>query len=85
MVASQAGLLGLTLLIGWLLAQLRTALRQGDAGVPALLVWLAMAGAGLFNVVLRDAKFGVPLLMLAALATAAARLPAAPVLSQARR
>lgn len=73
MVASQTGLVGLALLIGWLLAQLRAALRQGDAGVVALLVWLSMAGAGLFNVVLRDAKFGVPLLMLAALAGAMAR------------
>jgi hypothetical protein len=42
--------------------------------VPAsLLVWGALAWAGFFNVVLRDGKFAVPLLMLAALAWAGAR------------
>ncbi len=53
--------------------------RHGHAAVPALLVLVAFLWAALFNVVLRDPKFALPLLMLAAMTGAAARSPAAPL------
>ena len=61
-------------LVAWaagLLLVLRAArgvARRGKAGVPALLLLTALCWAGLFNVVLRDAKFALPLLLLSALA-----------------
>lgn len=73
LLAQQVGLPGLTLLLGLLYACIRAALRAGPAGIPMLMVWLAIAWTGLFNAVLRDAKFALPLLLLAALATALAR------------
>ncbi|MFT3817632.1 MAG: O-antigen ligase family protein [Rubrivivax sp.] len=51
----------------------RGAARRGKAGVPALLLLTALCCAGLFNVVLRDAKFALPLLLLSALAWGASR------------
>lgn len=73
LIAQQAGLAGLAMLL-WLWASMaRESLRAGAGGVPALLVWVAMAWAGLFNAVLRDGKFALPLLLLAALTAAAAR------------
>lgn len=71
LVAQQTGLAGLVLLLARLLAPLVAALRAGSAGLPMLMVWLAIASAGLFHAVLRDAKFSLPLLMLAATAAAA--------------
>lgn len=73
LVAAQLGVAGL-LLLGWLLAtHLLRAWRAGPAGHAALLVWTAIAVTGLFNVVLRDAKLALPLLLLAAMAAAASR------------
>ena len=66
-------------LVAWaagLLLVLRAArgvARRGRAGVPALLLLTALCWAGLFNVVLRDAKFALPLLLLSALAWGASR------------
>ena len=50
---------------------LRQSWRAGPGSHAALLVWAAMAAAGFFNVILRDGRFAVPLLMVAALAWAA--------------
>lgn len=72
LVAEQAGIAGLVLLLAVIGAMLLAAARRGAAGVPALLVWTALATAGLFNAVLRDGKFSLPLLLLAAIAGAAA-------------
>ena len=77
LVLSQLGAIGIALL-AWLLgSQLRRAWQAGDAGLAALAAWTAIAWTGLFNVVLRDAKFALPLLLLAALAGAAQREPGA--------
>ena len=73
LLAQQAGVAGLGVLLWLLLAALRRALAAGPAGVPALMVWTALACLGLFNAVLRDAKFALPLLLLAALGTALSR------------
>lgn len=78
LIAEQAGLVGLGLWLWFLAACFRTSWQAGHAGDAALMVWLAVAWSGLFNVVVRDAKFALPLLMLAALATAAARISADP-------
>lgn len=51
----------------------RRAACHGAAMQPALLVLAAAAWTALFNVVLRDPKFALPLLLLAALAWAAGR------------
>lgn len=66
MIAAQVGLVGLALalLVAW--KQVRAAwLASPVPGAPALLVWFTVAWGGLFNVVLRDSAFGLPLLMLA--------------------
>lgn len=70
LVVVQTGLPGLILLLVALWTHATRDLRQNlFPVVPAsLMVWSALAWAGLFNVVLRDAKFALPLLMLAALA-----------------
>lgn len=78
LLAQQGGAVALALWLWLLLAGLRQALQAGAAGVPALMAWTALAWTGLFNAVLRDAKFALPLLLLAALAIAAARDSAAP-------
>lgn len=73
LLAQQIGGVGVALWL-WLLAEcLRQAAIRGAAGVPLLLVWIAIAWTGLFNAVLRDAKFSLPLILLAALALAASR------------
>lgn len=73
LVLSQLGAIGIVLL-GWvLLGHLRRAWRAGDAGLAALVAWSAIAWTGLFNVVLRDAKFALPLLLVAGLAGAVQR------------
>lgn len=48
--------------------------RRGHDAVPALLVLTALLWTALFNVVLRDAKFALPLLMLSALAWGASTI-----------
>ena len=73
LVLSQLGAVGIVLL-GWLLlGHLRRAWRAGDAGLAALVAWTAITWTGLFNVVLRDAKFALPLLLVAGLAGAVQR------------
>ena len=73
LMTAQLGLAGLALWLWLLAAHLRHAWRSGPAGFAALLAWTAVAWAGLFNVVLRDAKFALPLLLLAGFAGALAR------------
>lgn len=73
LIAVQGGWVALGLIGIALGATLQTLWRRGSASVPALLVLTAMLGTGLFNVVLRDAKFALPLLTLAAWAGSASR------------
>jgi len=70
LVLAQGGVLGLALLLGWWWQVLRQAWRPGAGSHGALLVWASLAAAGFFNVILRDGRFAVPLLMVAALAWA---------------
>lgn len=79
LIAAQGGLVALALWWALLVRASRSALRAGIAGLPALLVWVTVAWTGLFNVVIRDAKFAVPLLLLTGLAMAAARSAAMPL------
>lgn len=78
LLAFQGG--AVLLLAGLLLLAfiVRRAARHGAATQPALLVLAAAAWTALFNVVLRDPKFALPLLLLAALAWAAGRESGAP-------
>jgi len=78
LVLAQGGVLGLALLLGWWWQVLRQAWRPGAGSHGALLVWAALAAAGFFNVILRDGRFAVPLLMVAALAWAARPAPLKP-------
>lgn len=73
LITQQAGLAGLALWLAVLATGWRTAWRAGRAGQPALLVWTALAWAAMFNVAVRDAKFALPLLILAGLAMALVR------------
>lgn len=73
LVAAQLGSVGVLLLIGLLACNLHLAWRSGQAGLPLLVVWSAIAWSGWFNVVLRDSKFALPLLLLAGMAGAASR------------
>lgn len=73
LLAQQAGLLAPLLWLVWLLTIARAGWSAGAGGVPALLAVTALAWNGLFNSVLRDAKFALPLLLLAALGLAVAR------------
>ena len=73
LLASQLGLVGLALWLAVITAYLAHAWRSRPAGGASLVVWTAIACSAFFNVVLRDAKFALPLLMLAALALAASR------------
>ena len=73
LIASQVGAVGTALWIAVLAVYLAQAWRAGRAGDASLLVWTAIAWSALFNVVIRDAKFALPLLLLAALALAASR------------
>ena len=75
LMTAQLGLAGLALWLWLLAAQLLHAWRSGPPGYIALLVWTAVAWAGLFNVVLRDTRFALPLLLLAGFAGALARGP----------
>lgn len=71
LLAQQGGFIALALWLLVLANRLWAAARAGRAGVPSLLFWTALAWVGLFNAVLRDGKFGLPLILLAALAAAA--------------
>lgn len=84
MLAQQVGLVGLALWLWVLVSGLRDAAHHGRAGLPALLGWTAVAYTCLFNAALRDAKFSLPLLLVAALATAAMRDAARPLDRHAR-
>jgi hypothetical protein len=75
LVATQGGAVALALLLAAIVAALRAAQRAGPDGHALLLVLVTLVVAGLFNVVLRDAKFALPLLTLAVLAGAASRPP----------
>jgi O-antigen ligase len=70
LLAQQGGLVALLAWLACVLAAVQAAVRAGPAGVPALLVWTSLAFAALFNAALRDAKMAVPLMLLAAAATA---------------
>lgn len=73
LIAEQAGLPALAAWLALLAAYLLRSWRAGAAGLPGLMVWSAFAWASLFSVTIRDAKFAMPLLLLAALALAASR------------
>lgn len=70
LVAVQAGLPAALLLLAWLSWMALVSARAGHQGAPALMLWLTVALSGLAHAVLRDAKFALPLLLLAGLATA---------------
>lgn len=70
LVAAQLGAAGLLLLLTLLAVNLRQAWRAGTPGQAALLVWTAIAWTGLFNVVIRDSKFALPMLIMAGFAGA---------------
>lgn len=71
LLAQQAGVFAPLLWLWWLGRGAHAAVRAG--AVPAVLAWTALGWIGLFNAVLRDAKFALPLLLLLALALAAGR------------
>jgi O-antigen ligase len=73
LVATQGGAVAIALLLAAMVAALRAAQRAGRDGHALLLVLVTLVVAGLFNVVLRDAKFALPLLTLAVLAGAVGR------------
>lgn len=73
LIAEQVGLIGVTMWLAVLAAHLTQAWRAGRAGDASWLIWTTIAWSALFNVVVRDAKFAVPMLLLAALAQAAYR------------
>ena len=75
LLAHQGGAVAVGLWLWLLAAAWRQAAAAGAAGVPALMAWTALAWVGLFNAVLKDAKFALPLLLLAALATAWCQKP----------
>jgi O-antigen ligase len=73
MIGTQVGVIGVLLLLLALAGSWRQAWLAGPAGTAALMAWTLLATSSLFNAMLRDAKFGLPLLTLAALGLAAAR------------
>lgn len=73
LIAAQVGAMGIALWIAVLATYLVLAWRAGRQGDASLLVWTAIAWSALFSVAVRDAKFAMPLLLLAALALAASR------------
>lgn len=77
LLAQQAGLPALALFAALVVAQLRAARAAGVDGTPLLVAWVTIAVAAAFNAIIRDAKFALPLLLLAALGAARARPAAA--------
>lgn len=75
LLAQQAGLPAVLLLLWLMGAAARRAWRSGQAGIPSLMIWTSFAAAAMGNVVLRDAKFSLPLLMVAACCVALHRSP----------
>ena len=73
LLAQQAGLPAVLLLLWLIGAACRRAWQAGQAGIPSLMIWASFAAAALGNAVLRDAKFSLPLLMVAACCAAAQR------------
>lgn len=72
-LAHQGGAIALALWLWVLASALRRGIQRGHVGAPTVMAWTTVACVGLFNAGLRDAKFALPLLLLAALATALAR------------
>ena len=72
LVAAQSGAVGLALLVAAIAVALRALWRCGARAVAAQMVLATLVVAGLFHVVLRDAKFALPLLVLGALTGAVA-------------
>ena len=70
----QGGVVAWAALLLLVVRVLRGVSGRGKAAVPAVLVLTALAWAALFNVVLRDSKFALPLLTLSALAWAASTI-----------
>lgn len=75
LLAQQAGLPAVLLLLWLMGAAARRAWQAGHAGIPSLMIWTSFAAAAMGNVVLRDAKFSLPLLMVAACCVALHRSP----------
>lgn len=73
LLAQQGGLPAAALLAVWLGLLMRLALKAGPDGVALLVVAGAFFTAAAFNAVLRDARFALPLVVLAGLAGASAR------------
>jgi O-antigen ligase len=70
LVAEQSGVPTAVVMLLTLAVGIAAAIQAGTLGMPAMMIWLALALAGLANAVLRDAKFSLPILLLAALAQA---------------
>jgi O-antigen ligase len=70
LVAEQSGVPTAVVMLLTLAVCIAAAIQAGTLGMPAMMIWLALALAGLANAVLRDAKFSLPILLLAALAQA---------------
>ncbi len=66
LLAQQAGLPAVLLLLWLIAAAGRAAWQSGALGIPSLMLWTSFAAAAMGNVVLRDAKFSLPLLIVAA-------------------
>lgn len=73
LLAQQGGLPAALMLVWLLVAASLAAWRAGRFGIPALMLWISFAAAGLGNAVLRDAKFSLPLLMVGACCVAVQR------------
>ncbi|HRD95619.1 MAG TPA: O-antigen ligase family protein [Rubrivivax sp.] len=71
LLAQQAGVPAVLLLLWLIGTACRRASLAGQAGIPSLMIWASFAAAALGNAVLRDAKFSLPLLMVAACCAAA--------------
>lgn len=73
LLAHQAGLPAVLMLLWLVGAAFRRAWQAGHSGMPSLMVWTSFAAAAMGNVVLRDAKFSLPLLMVATCCAAVQR------------
>lgn len=73
LAAAQAGLPAALLLLAWFLAMATRAWRAGAPGMPALMLWAGIALVALANSNVRDAKWALPLWVLAGVATALAQ------------